>query len=159
MSTTFDPNAAASADSGLFGLTTPLEEAGVVVIGVPFDATASYRKGAHRGPRALLRASRQVDLFDLGTGRPYEAGIAMEPLDERIEAWNAEATVLADQIIAVGGMVAGDKPLERGLARVNAIGAEVNRLVHEKTRAVLARDRLPAIIGGDHSVPFGAIQA
>ncbi|MEO6710360.1 MAG: arginase family protein, partial [Planctomycetota bacterium] len=70
MSKNFDPNAAATADAGLFGLGSQVGEAQVIVIGVPFDATASYRKGAARGPRAILRASRQVDLFDLATGRP-----------------------------------------------------------------------------------------
>ncbi len=159
MSKNFDPNAAAAGDAGLFGLDTPLAEAKVVVIGVPFDATASYRKGAARGPRAILRASLQVDLFDLATGRPYEAGIAMEPIDERFDAWNTEAGALADQIIAVGGVLAGNAKLEKALARVNTIGEEVNRLVHAKTLAVLDRDRLPAIVGGDHSAPFGAIQA
>ncbi len=159
MSPNFDPNAAAGADSGLYGLGTPIEDAGVVVIGVPFDATASYRKGAARGPRAILRASLQVDLFDLATGRPYEAGIAMAPIDGRIDAWNTEAGELADQVIAVGGVVAGNAKLESAVSRVNAIGAQVNQLVHAHTRSVLERGRLPAIVGGDHSVPFGAIQA
>jgi len=159
VSKNFDPNAAATADAGLFGLQSQVADAQVIVIGVPFDATASYRKGAARGPRAILRASLQVDLFDLATGRPYEAGIAMAEIDERFDAWNDEATGLADQVIAVGGAVAGNPVLERALARVNAIGEEVNRLVHAKTVEVLARDRLPAIVGGDHSTPFGAIQA
>jgi agmatinase len=159
VSKNFDPNAAATADAGLFGLATPLEEAQVVAIGVPFDATASYRKGAARGPRAILRASVQVDLFDLATSRPYEAGIAMEPIDERFDAWNAEAGALADRIIAVGGTVAGNPALVSALKRVNAIGDEVNQLVHAKTTRLLTRNRLPVIVGGDHSVPFGAIQA
>ncbi len=159
MSKNFDPNAAAGADAGLYGLSTPLDEAAVVDIGVPFDATASYRKGAARGPRAILRASLQVDLFDLATGRPYEAGIAMQDIDVRVDAWNAEAGGLADQVIAVGGEVGGNAELKRALARVNSIGAEVNKFVHAKTRAVLERGRLPAIVGGDHSTPFGAIQA
>ena len=97
----FDPGAAARPDSGLFGLTSTAQEAAVHVLPVPFDATASYRKGARRGPDAILRASRQVDLFDISTGRPYEAGIHMLAVDPRIPALNREASELADGILAV----------------------------------------------------------
>jgi agmatinase len=155
----FDPNAAAKPGSGLFGLDSSPEEAAVHVIPVPFDATASYRKGAARGPEAILRASHQVDLFDLSTGRPYEAGIALLEGDGGIAALNTEASERADRIIAVGGDLRGRPELKADLARVNAIGEEVNRLVEERSSAVLAAGRLPAIIGGDHSAPFGAIRA
>ena len=49
----------------------------MVLVPVPWEPTVSYRRGAAKGPGAILRASRQVDLFDLHTGRPYEQGIAM----------------------------------------------------------------------------------
>ncbi len=74
---TFDPGAAAAPDAGIFGLTTPLKESGVVVVPVPFEATTSYGGGTAHGPGAILEASKQVDLFDYGTGKPYEAGIFM----------------------------------------------------------------------------------
>ena len=73
----FDPNAAASADSGIYGLPHTPDEAQVVLVPVPFEATTSYGGGAADGPAAILEASKQVDLFDVETGRPYEAGIAM----------------------------------------------------------------------------------
>jgi agmatinase len=156
----FDPSAAAPADSGLFGLPHGPDEAAVHVLPAPFDATASYRKGAWKGPAAILRASRQVDLFDLEHGRPYEAGIWMAP-DEgaAIEELNRRASALADAVIAVGGEVGHDARLSADLAQVNALGARVNELVRERTHAVLERGALPALVGGDHSTPFGAVQA
>ncbi len=157
--TTFDPNAAAAEGSGIFGLPHTPEEARVHVIPVPFDATTSYRKGAAKGPEAILRASRQVDLFDLMYGRVYEARIAMLPADPRIAAWNAEATELADPIIAVGGELGGSRELASSLARVNAIGAEVNAVVEQSVERVLAAKQKPVVLGGDHSVPFGAFVA
>ena len=78
----FDPNAAAGMDSGLFGLPNGPEEALVHVLGVPFEATTSYRGGTAHGPAAVLAASRQIDLFDLAFGKPYEHGIWMAPIDE-----------------------------------------------------------------------------
>src|SRR2546428_495965 len=62
---TFDPNAAASPDSGIFGLNDTPESARVVLVPVPFEATTSYGGGTSEGPAAILRASRPVDLWDL----------------------------------------------------------------------------------------------
>ena len=155
----FDPGAAAAPGSGIFGLTTRPEESAVHVLGVPFDATASYRKGAWRAPEAILRASRQVDLYDLATGRPYEAGICMVDAGGEIAALHAEASPLADLVIAAGGDVSGDARLARALERVNAIGEQLNALVHARVEAVLDQAKLPAVVGGDHSAPYGAIAA
>ncbi len=155
---TFDPGAAAAPDSGIFGLEDGPERSAVHVLGVPFDATTSYRKGAANGPLAILRASRQVDLFDLLTGKPYEAGIWMAPLDPKVTGWNDEATRAAEPVIAAGGP--GDDPaLASAVREVDAIQEELNRWVEERARAALEAGKLLALVGGDHSVPFGAIQA
>ena len=63
--TAFDPNAASAEESGVFGLPHTREEAAVVLVPVPFEATVSYGGGASEGPAAILRASRQVDLYDV----------------------------------------------------------------------------------------------
>ena len=159
MTHTFDPNAAAGPDSGLFGLDVPPERAGVHVIPVPFDATASYRKGARHGPAAVFRASHQVDLFDLATGRPYEAGLCMLEVDPRLVEWSVAATPLADRVIAAGGAVGDDPELASAREEVDAIGTHLNGVVRAATERALAEHRLPAVLGGDHSVPFGAIEA
>ena len=159
MTEPFDPDAASPEDSGLFGLPGDPAAAFVHVIPVPFDATTSYRKGAALGPDAVLRASRQVDLFDLQTGTPWKRGIALLAADPRIEELNDEATKKAGPILAVGGRIEGDAKLAKKLARVNAIGAEVNALVRQAVLDVLDAAKLPVVLGGDHSVPFGAIEA
>jgi len=139
----FDPDAAASEHSGIYGLPFKPAEAKVVIIPVPFEATTSYGGGTSRGPQAVLEASKQVDLFDHETGRPYEAGIAMLDIPRKIVAWNAKA-----------------KKLGRKKARtVNEISESVNDWVYEKTSALLDDGRMPVVLGGDHSVPFGAMRA
>jgi agmatinase len=155
----FDPDAASLGESGIFGLPHDPEHARVHVIPVPFDATTSYRKGTARGPEAILRASKQIDLFDLQTGKPYEQGIAMLDADPRIARLNAEASEKADRIIAVAGVIGGDKTLKNALERVNAIGSDVNRIVRASVEKALDAGRLPVLIGGDHSTPFGAMDA
>jgi len=51
--------------------------AAYAVLPVPYDGTASYRKGARDGPAAILAASQQVEWFDEELRRePCRAGIA-----------------------------------------------------------------------------------
>ena len=158
MAPAFDPSAAARPGSGLFGLDGPPEEAAVHVLGVPFDATTSFRRGAAAGPAAVLAASHQVDLFDLLTGKPYEGGIWMAPLDDELCAWNDEAARHAELVIAAGGLD-NDPSLAGAVERVDELQARVNGRVADWTRSALAAGKLPALVGGDHSVPLGAITA
>ena len=160
----FDPNAAAAPGSGIFGLPEDPQGARVHVLGVPFDATTSFRKGTARGPAAILAASRQVDLFDALNGRPYEAGIWMAPLAEEVRRWNEEASRAAEPVIEAGGVGrAGgenaDGKLRKAAERVDALQEELNRWVEARANEILDRGKLCALVGGDHSVPFGAIQA
>lgn len=159
MSRPFDPSAAALPESGLFGLTPEADEAFVHVVPVPFDATASYRRGAARAPQAILSASRQVELFDPVFGRPYELGIALEEPPGGVLSAAAEAGPLAEKVIERGGDVAGEPSLEMALARVNELSAAVDEAVRARTAALLRGGRLPIVLGGDHSVPLGAILA
>jgi len=155
----FDPNAASPADSGVFGLSDTPEDAGVVLIPVPWDVTTSYRPGTANGPQAILEASRQVDLFDIETGRPYEAKIALLDESEEIRAWNRDTRIDAEAIIAEGGRVDPGSPLAERLAKVNAMSRRVNDSVYETARTWIARKKIVGLVGGDHSTPYGTIRA
>jgi len=55
-------------------------EAGVVILPVPYEATVSYMGGTRFGPRALLHASRFVELYDHELdAEPYTIGIHTLP--------------------------------------------------------------------------------
>ena len=152
---TFDPDNAAPQDSGVFGLPNTPADAKVVLIPVPFEATTSYGGGTADGPAALLKASRQVDLFDLDTGRPYEAGIAMLDESDDVRLWNNEAKRMAAPIIADGGQ--GDHA--DALREVNARCGKMNDWVYETTKRLLDQGKRVGLVGGDHSTPFGCIKA
>ncbi len=152
---TFSPDAAARPDSGIFGLDASPEEAGVVLLPVPFDATTSYGRRAAGGPQAILKASHQVDLFDRETGRPYEAGIVMLPEPELVRRANEEARQQADDARdAVHPDLHDEACLE-----VNARSERVNAWVHKEACRWLDAGRLVGVVGGDHSTPFGLIRA
>ena len=147
--TAFDPDAAAAAGSGIFGMNTSCDDARVVLVPVPFAATVSYGGGAERGPEAILAASHQVDLYDWHFGRVYEAGIHMLAADPEIVAAHGPARAAA---------VAGT-PSESLRHEVDAAGELVNSSLLRTVAPLLDDGRIIGVIGGDHSIPFAAIQA
>ena len=151
----YDPDAPAAGGDGLFGLPHAPDEAAVVVIPVPFEATASSGKGTAGAPEAVRVASHQVDLHDPLTPDTWRKGVAMAPVPGDIEAWNEEACRLALPILEAGG--ADGHAFAQ--ARVNELGKLVNTAVHDETKRRLLARQIPAVLGGDHSVAFGAIKA
>lgn len=153
---TFDPNAAAAPGSGVFGLPHTPDEAKVVLVPVPFEATTSYGGGTSKGPEAIYEASRQVDLFDLETGKPYEQGIAMLDLANPVAILDEKARALTGPIIEAGGATDGDAGT---IKNIDALCAGMNDWVYERNRDWIARGKFVGTIGGDHSTSFGAIRA
>ena len=159
----FDPDAPATGD-GIYGLPHSPEQAAVVVIPVPWEATASYGTGTAQGPEAILAASQQVDLYDRDTGRPYERGIAMLPISPKIVDWNREARAATDRLLEISEELddwpGADHPEGAALtALVNDYGARLNEWVEVTAAQWRARGKTVAVVGGDHSVPLGAIRA
>jgi agmatinase len=53
-----------------------LESSKVVILPIPFDQTTTYIQGADLGPAALIEASRNMEMYDIETGKqPYLDGI------------------------------------------------------------------------------------
>ena len=46
---------------------TPYKTAKIVVLPVPYDGTSTWIKGADKGPDALLKASANMELYDIET--------------------------------------------------------------------------------------------
>jgi agmatinase len=107
------------------GVTTDPAAAAAAIIPVPYDLTSTWRKGADRGPAALLDASGTIELYDIETAsEPWKRGIVTLP-----------------PILHDGGP------------------EELAKLVRSAAAAVLARGAVPVVIGGEHSVTIGAIEA
>ena len=148
----FDPNACAAKSSGIFGLPYSEEDASLILIPVPWEATTSYGGGTSLGPQAIFTASKQVDLFDIELGNFFEAGIAMCEIPEHIQKWNEQAKTAAIPII--------DGHEDAVLIKeVNMYSKKLNHYVYDETKKWLEQGKQIGLIGGDHSTPFGAIQA
>ncbi|MBT8406848.1 MAG: agmatinase [Deltaproteobacteria bacterium] len=121
------PLAAASASFGGRDATIQdPEQAKVLIIPVPYDATTTYISGTREGPAAILRASQQLELFDDETGMEvFRVGIAT--LEE------IEVDVSSPQAM---------------VAKIRSIGEDT-----------LAAGLFPLILGGEHLLSLGMIQA
>jgi agmatinase len=91
------------------------ERSRVVVLPVPYDSTVTARAGARDGPRAIIEASADMELYDVGLGiEPYRHGIytlpelaphtgSPEAMIDRIEAVVAELLEQRKFVVTLGG--------------------------------------------------------
>ncbi|MCL5115115.1 MAG: arginase family protein, partial [Candidatus Marsarchaeota archaeon] len=58
----------------LFGLEEQdYKSAKVVVVPIPYDSTSTYKVGSREGPRAIIEASRPMELYNEEFGRDATA--------------------------------------------------------------------------------------
>jgi agmatinase len=140
----FDPNGPGGDSRQIYGLPFDTDEAQVVIVPVPWDVTVSYHDGAARGPAAVLAASGQVDLYDPAVPDAWKIGLAMDDLPSDVQARSRRHRAQA---------------LKHQRAAVNAASQWLNRWVERRTGGWLDEGKLVALLGGDHSTPFGFLRA
>jgi agmatinase len=107
---------------------TAFENARVVIVPVPFDATTCYRPGTREGPQAIIDASRNLELYDTELRRsPCEVGIhtlrAIEPIMGNAAAMTNRIEQVTSQLLDRGKFVAtlgGDHSISIGVIRAFA---------------------------------------
>ncbi len=143
-------------DAGFLGATLSPDEATLILIPVPWEATTSYGGGTSQAPASILTASHQLDLEDSVFDRPYRAGIAFAEADPLIVQLNNDAKPVATAVIEA---LERNEAAEKELALVNAASERVNQSVYQSAKHYLAKGKHVAIVGGDHSCPEGLIRA
>lgn len=110
---------------GLEGRAADYATARFAVLPIPYDATASFGTGAREGPRAIITASQQIELYDEALRRtvPREGVATLPPLDpdargpefmhERVR--RAARRVVRDGKLLIG--LGGDHSITSGLVR------------------------------------------
>ncbi|MFG6101629.1 agmatinase family protein [Leptothoe sp. EHU-05/26/07-4] len=158
----FDPGGVGAVNGNLFGFPHDYAHASTVVIGVPWDVTTSYQDGTCRGPEAILRASPQLDFYDFDNPEAWRQGIYMLPIPQWLLAENRRLRPDAIAIIrnAEQGITPDDNlDLAAALERINQGCRAMSRWVSHQTQVALQQQKKIVVIGGDHSVPLGALEA
>jgi agmatinase len=116
------------------------ERSRVVVLPVPYDSTVSARAGARDGPRAIIEASADMELFDVGMGsEPYRHGIHTLP---ELAPHTGSPEAMADRIESVVGELsnAGKFVVTLGGEHTIAVGAVRAHAARTPGLSVLALD-------------------
>jgi agmatinase len=95
--------------------------------------------------------------------RPYEPGIFMLDESKKIQESNRSAKEKAQKVIQAlcgpNAPLAQDGELRSKLDFVNRESEKLNQYVYGETKRLLELNKIVGVLGGDHSVPFGALQA
>ncbi|MEM8611978.1 MAG: agmatinase family protein [Cyanobacteria bacterium P01_H01_bin.105] len=158
----FDPGGVGAVNGNLFGFPHDYAHASTVVIGVPWDVTTSYQDGTCQGPDAILRASPQLDFYDFDHPEAWQQGIYMLPIPEWLIAENRR--LRPDAIAIIRGAEQGitpeeDTDLAETLQRVNQGCRAMSQWVSKQAQTALEHQKKIIIVGGDHSVPLGGLEA
>lgn len=159
----FDPNGPARPGvSNIFGLPSTADNSDLIIVPVPWDVTTSYRPGTASGPDLVFEASMQVDLYDADYPNAWKKGVYMLPLSPEIADKGVASRAEAERVIhALESDLdpEGDPSLRQALSTVNQASAELNEWVYQQTSQLLAQDKKVALLGGDHSTPYGFVRA
>ena len=144
-------------NAGLFGLSVDENEASLILMPVAWEATTSYGKGTARAPKAILRASHQLDLYDLYFGEPYKKGITLLDENKQIVELNKKCLDLVT-LHREKKYTTSQKNTEL-IKEINSMGDQLNKIVKNCTSKYIKQNKLVGLIGGEHSIPYGFISA
>lgn len=154
----FDPNAASNPSNNIYGFPITEEEARLVILPVPWEVTVSYSAGTARAAEHMLKASMQVDIYDQEFPDTWKLGYYMRPADKKILMKSDYLRKEAELYIAYisrGEDLKKNSFMCKSLKDINEGGAYLNDWVYEQTKGLMKRDKLVALLGGDHSISLG----
>lgn len=160
--TYFDPNSAGNPNNNVFGLPFSEQDARVVILPIPWEVTVSFGSGTARSAEQIMKASLQVDLFDPDFPDLWQQGFYLRDPDRKIlfksDYLRKEAELYIDYI-SKGQVVEENRFMTKTLKEVNEGSYFLNTWVYQQTKALLDRNKLVGILGGDHSTPLGFYKA
>ena len=158
----FDPNSVGNPNNNIFGLPFQEADARLVILPVPWEVTVSYNAGTARAPGHIFTASLQVDLYDPEYTDAWKQGFFMRSCDAKIltkSDYLRKEAELYINFIAQGDEVSSNKFMTKTLKEINQGSEFLNNWVYEQTSSLLKKGKLVALLGGDHSTPFGFFKA
>jgi agmatinase len=156
----FNPSGVGVKNGKFIGLPFDENDASLILIPVPWDATVSYKDGTSKGPENILEVSSQLDLYDSDAPDVWKAGIFFKEETSRLKKLNKTARKKAKKHITL--LEKGDTPNEKhlkNLDKVNKLCETMNENVYQETSELLQLGKIVGLVGGDHSSPLGYYKA
>lgn len=158
----FDPNGVGIANGNLFGFPVTESEADIIIIPVPWDATASYGKGASDGPQVILDASTQLDFFHPKLDKAFETKVFMTPISSEWKEINAKLCIEALEYIDFlenGGKLEENKNFQITVSEIASAQNALKENLKSRATTLINSGKIVGILGGEHSTPLGLIEA
>jgi agmatinase len=158
----FNPNDIGNADNNIFGLPFYPADASLVIIPVPWEVTVSYSAGTAKGPEAVYDASYQVDLYDPFVKDAWKLGVAMMSVDSEIKQTSKRLRKKAEKYIdmySLGKTATKNAQMKAIKKEIDNACIDLNNHVKKTALKQLNKNKIVALLGGDHSTPLGLMQA
>lgn len=152
----FDVNGPGIPDK-IFGLPYSPDTAKLIIIPLPWEATVTYHKGTANAPEAILKASRQIDLFVREIPDAWRLGIAMLLIPVEIKKESERLRILIDQFHLAAAH--SDDHSSIIATKINESCESLNIYVNKTTEKYLNEGKMVGLLGGDHSTPLGFIRS
>ena len=158
----FNPNDVGVNNGNIFGFPSTENEADVLLIPVPWDATASYGKGSSAGPKAMLDASTQLDFFHPEVQNAWDTKVFMTPISEDWKNINdklAERTAKYILFLENGGNLKENKEHQETIAEIAVAQNYLRDNLKARSVKAINNGQKVGVVGGEHSVSLGLIDA
>ena len=159
---TFDPNGVGIANGNLFGFPVTETEAEIVIIPIPWDATASYGKGTSDGPKAILDASVQLDFYHPKLENAFETKVFMTAISNEWKEINTKLCIEAIEYIGFleeGGKLEDNTDFQTTVATISEAQNALKENLKNRALDLMKQGKLVGVLGGEHSTPLGLIEA
>lgn len=158
----FDPNGVGIANGNLFGFPVKESEADIVIIPIPWDATASYGKGTSDGPKAILDASTQLDFYHPKLEDAWKTKIYLTPISKEWSEINSKLCIEAIEYISFledGGKIEENIDFQNTVNAINEASDALKNNLKERASTLMNNGKIVGVLGGEHSVPLGLLEA
>ena len=132
-----------------FEVKTSFESADLVLIPLPWSATVSYGGGTEQGPELVRKASHQLDFFNPLFQCSYNEKIHFLANDSIIESLNSQSLNWMKKL--------KKKQSPQLVESINQASQSVLDWIYEQSSAIFSAGKIPALVGGEHSVSEGLL--
>jgi len=158
----FDPNGVGIANGNLFGFPVNESEADIVIIPIPWDATASYGKGTSEGPQVILDASTQLDFYHPKLEDAWKTKVYLAPISQEWTKINSKLCIEAIEYISFleeGGNISQNTDFQNTVNTINEASNALKNNLKERAISLMEQGKIVGVLGGEHSVPLGLLEA
>lgn len=156
----YDPNAPWD-KSSIFWFPYKEEDSKLIIIPVPFAATVSDWDWAEEWPEIVKNQSSLLDFYNDRFPDWYKEWVFMWKISDEIKNLSRETRKIVIKIISHLENIEEicDEELIKLTNEVNIASTIMTKFVKNEAKRILELDKIPIVLGWDHSTPLWLIQA